>query len=75
MPDAQEEEHCPPEECPREAAEAGDPDAELRLASMYYRGEGMEQDYREAAKWYRKAAEQGNAEAQYRLGEIGRAHV
>ena len=69
VPDAPEEEPCPPEECPREAAEAGDAEAQLRLASMYYRGEGVEQDYREAAKWYRKAAEQGHAEAEYRLGE------
>ena len=28
----------------------------------------MAQDYAEAVKWYRKAAEQGIAEAQYNLG-------
>ena len=28
----------------------------------------MTQDYQEAAKWVRKAAKQGNAEAQYSLG-------
>ena len=31
-------------------------------------GRGVVQDYVEAVKWYRKAAEQGNAEAQYNLG-------
>ena len=30
--------------------------------------EGVEQDYVEAVKWYRLAAEQGNADAQYNLG-------
>ena len=28
----------------------------------------MRQDYAEAAKWYRQAADQGNADAQYHLG-------
>ena len=28
----------------------------------------MPQDYTEAAKWFRKAADQGNADAQYGLG-------
>ena len=35
---------------------------------MYSKGEGVKQDYFEAAKWYRKAAEQGYASAQYNLG-------
>ena len=30
--------------------------------------EGVKQDFAEAAKWYRKAAEQGDAAAQYNLG-------
>ncbi|MBU0909276.1 MAG: DnaJ domain-containing protein, partial [Proteobacteria bacterium] len=34
----------------------------------YDQGQGIPQDYAEAAKWYRKAAEQGNAEAQVNLG-------
>ena len=37
---------------------------------MYYRGEGIPQDYREAAKWFVFSAEQGNAGAQYDLGVI-----
>jgi len=32
---------------------------------MYDKGQGVPQDYAEALKWYRKAAEQGFAEAQY----------
>lgn len=30
----------------------------------------MEQDYKEAAAWYRKAGEQGHAKAQYGLGGL-----
>ncbi len=33
-----------------------------------YKGRGVPQDYAEAVKWYRKAAEQGNAGAQFNLG-------
>ena len=33
-------------------------------------GEGADQDRKEAAKWYRKAAEQGMVEAQIALGEL-----
>jgi hypothetical protein len=35
---------------------------------MYANGQGVQQDYREAANWYRKAAEQGNPTAQNNLG-------
>ena len=35
---------------------------------MYRNGEGVPQDYAEAVKWYRLAAEQGDADAQYNLG-------
>jgi len=35
---------------------------------MYALGEGVQRDYAEAARWYRRAAEQGNAQAQYWLG-------
>jgi TPR repeat protein len=37
---------------------------------MYSRGEGVPQDYVEGVKWYRKAAEQGYAEAQHNLGRM-----
>ncbi len=35
---------------------------------MYSKGRGVAQDYKEAANWYRKAAEQGIAIAQLNLG-------
>ena len=35
---------------------------------MYANGEGAPQDNVIAVKWYRKAAEQGYADAQYNLG-------
>ena len=35
---------------------------------MYDSGRGVRQDYTEAIKWYREAAEQGNAGAQNNLG-------
>jgi TPR repeat protein len=35
---------------------------------MYDEGQGVPQDYKQAMKWYTKAAEQGNAHAQYNIG-------
>ena len=35
---------------------------------MYRNGQGVTQDNAEAVKWYRKAAEQGYAAAQFNLG-------
>ena len=35
---------------------------------MYHHGYGVIEDHKAAAKWYRLAAEQGIAEAQYNLG-------
>jgi len=35
---------------------------------MYNQGRGVTQDYRAAVKWYKLAAEQGDADAQYNLG-------
>ena len=37
---------------------------------MYANGQGVPQDYAEALKWYRMAAEQGNADAQLNVGQI-----
>ena len=37
---------------------------------MYYNGEGVPQDDKEAVKWYRLAAEQGDASAQGILGHM-----
>ncbi len=35
---------------------------------MYFDGRGTPQDYAEAVRWFRPAAEQGNADAQNNLG-------
>ena len=35
---------------------------------IYAKGRGVTQDDREAVIWYRKAADQGDADAQYNLG-------
>lgn len=52
----------------RKAAEQGNANAQFNLGAAYYSGQGVRQDYAQAAVWYRKAAEQGNSEAQYYLG-------
>jgi len=52
------------------AAEKGDAAAQLELADRYDLGRGVTRDYREAARWYRRAAEQGNAQAQFALAEM-----
>eukprot|EP00729_Bicosta_minor_P022703 gene22703-biopygen29461 len=44
------------------------PAAQSSLGRMYFNGEGVEQDYVEAAKWYRVSAEAGFALAQSSLG-------
>lgn len=44
--------------------------AQYYLGIMYDLGQGVPQDYAEAAKWYRKAAEQNLAEAQAQLGRL-----
>ena len=36
-------------------------EAQYNLTKMYVRGEGIAKDDAEAAKWYRKAAEQGTS--------------
>ena len=50
------------------AAEQGDADAQRQIGYMYYKGEGVEQNYKEAAEWFLKAAEQGHARAQNNIG-------
>jgi TPR repeat protein len=37
---------------------------------MFSQGRGVPQDYAEAVRWYRKAADQGYAKAQYNLGNM-----
>ncbi len=49
------------------AAEAGDVQAQMALASMYQFGEGVRQSDAQAARWTRAAAERGDAVAQVNL--------
>lgn len=51
------------------AIKLNDAEAQYKLGVCYYYGRGVEEDEEEAAKWYRKAAEQGYAVAQFMLGE------
>ena len=57
-------------ECYREAAEQGDPRAQLWLGNACYDGEGVAKDPEAAARWYEAAAEQGCARAQVWLGRM-----
>ena len=49
-------------------AEKGNPEAQYNVGWNYFHGEGVPQDNKEALKWYRLAAEQGHAKAQFNLG-------
>jgi uncharacterized protein len=49
-------------------ANEGNAEAQTLLGAMYWRGEGVPRDLREAAMWYLKAAEQGYARAQNDIG-------
>lgn len=49
-------------------ADSGDVFARMMLGEMFAAGEGVTQDYAEAAMWYRQAAKQGAAKAQLSLG-------
>ncbi len=51
-------------------AETGDPLAQLKLASMYFHGDGVRQDYTQALEWATKSVAQGNVEAMYLTGNI-----
>ena len=54
----------------QQKAVAGDAEAQLRLGDWYrYRYCGLE-DYSQALDWYRHSAEQGNLDAQRRLGSL-----
>lgn len=54
----------------RPAAIQGNPTAQSYMASMYYTGDGVPQDYTQAFNWYRRAAEQGDVTSQYSLGNM-----
>lgn len=53
-----------------EQAELGDAIAQTLLGELLAKGLGVRQDFKEAAGWYRLAAQQGDPEAIYALGRI-----
>lgn len=54
----------------RRAADQGDAGAQYELATLYAEGRGVVRDSNLAILWGRKAAEQGNVEAQFAVGKI-----
>jgi TPR repeat protein len=51
-------------------AERGGARAQWYLGNMYEQGRGVQQDYREATRWYLMSAEQGDADSQSHLGYL-----
>lgn len=51
-------------------AQAGDFSAQMSIAGMYSTGNGVEQNFAEAARWYKPAAEQGHPIAQNNLATM-----
>lgn len=49
-------------------AEAGDAEAQFQLGQMYALGHGFKQNFKTAADWYKKAAQQSHAKARTALG-------
>lgn len=54
----------------QQAAEQGVAIAQRQFAYACERGEGVERSVRKAAYWYRRAAEQGDAESQFALASL-----
>jgi TPR repeat protein len=51
-------------------AEAGDAQAQATMGDLYANGEGVTQNYTQAAKWYQMAAAKGNPAAETALGDL-----
>ena len=47
----------------RRLADQGNPRAQGKLGGMYYNGHGVAQDYAEAVKWFRLAADPNNTKS------------
>jgi len=50
------------------AADEGVVEAQAIMGTWYSQGKGVPQNYAEAMKWFRRAADQDNSEAQLNLG-------
>ena len=57
----------PAEDALRRAAESGDPEAEVRLGSAYFNGDGRVRNLTAAAYWFRRAARRGDPEGRFRF--------
>ncbi|MGC8605144.1 MAG: tetratricopeptide repeat protein [Desulfomonilaceae bacterium] len=49
---------------------AEETDEDLKTGLKYYKGAGVKQDYQEAFKWFQKAADKGDANAQCIIGRM-----
>ncbi|MGB9153023.1 MAG: hypothetical protein WCD70_08040, partial [Alphaproteobacteria bacterium] len=54
----------------RIAAEFGDINAQVKLADAYLYGTGIKKDLSESIRWYQRAANNGNAEAETQIGSV-----
>ena len=54
----------------RPLAEQGNAGAQDRLGWLYHLGQGVPKDNKEAARWYRRAANQGYNPAKYSLANL-----
>lgn len=54
----------------RLAAAKGDPSAQFDVGAKLAEGQRATANYKEAAKWYQRSADQGFVQAQYRLGTL-----
>lgn len=53
-----------------QAAQEGDPRAQLQVGFCYEEGLGVQKDYSHAAQWYEQAAKNGNSQAMKNLGQL-----
>ena len=53
-----------------EEAKNGNTDAQIELGDRYFDGDGISKNIDLSIKWYKKAAEQGSADAQFELAVI-----
>ena len=61
---------APPPEAIRQAAAAESPAEQTRLGRLHAAGTGVPRDINQAATWFKKAAMQGYAPAQFHLGSL-----
>jgi TPR repeat protein len=54
----------------RVLATGGDAEAQLLLGDLFMEGRGIYQNYSMAGNWYKKAAQTGNAESQFKLAGL-----